>query len=278
MRSPLWGFALSLPLAGLLILLATPNADVHWEDHPSHFWLVLATAAISTTLAFATSGIALRRADARLFLISLSFLAAAGFLTLHALATPGVLLDGPNQGFTIATPVGLLVASVFAGWSALPLPPPRAQAIMRHAQLLRAALIAVMVAWAAISLGSVPPLDDPTPVERAGGGLVALALLALVPYAFAAWRYGLMALRTGAPLLLAVASAFTLLAEAMVAGGPARTWHPGGRGGGAVGRGAGAEVAQELVGVARPDADGVRRHRLQRAPGGRRGAIQRPLL
>jgi adenylate cyclase len=224
-RSPLWGFALSLPLVGLLLLLAAPRTDVHWEDHPSHFWLVLSTAALSTTLAFATSGIALRRADARLFLISLSFLAAAGFLTLHALATPGVLLDGPNQGFTIATPVGLLVAALFAGWSALPLPPERSRAIMQRAQLLRAALIAVMVAWAAVSLGSVPPLDDPTPVERAGGGLVALAVLALIPYAFAAWRYGLMALRTGAPLLLAVASAFTLLAEAMVAVALARSWH-----------------------------------------------------
>ena len=38
---------------------------------------------------------------------------------------PGVLLDGPNDGFTIATPVGLLVSSLFAGWSALPLPPER---------------------------------------------------------------------------------------------------------------------------------------------------------
>jgi adenylate cyclase len=225
LRPPLWGLALSVPLAGLLLLLAAPSADVHWEHHPSHFWLVLFTAAVSTTLAFATSGIALRRADARLFLISLSFLAAAGFLTLHALATPGVLLDGPNQGFTIATPVGLLVAAVFAGWSALPLPPERARAVVRHAQLLRAALIAAMVAWAAVSLGSVPPLDDPTPAERAGGGLIALAVLALIPYAFAAWRYATMAFRTGAPLLLAVASAFTLLAEAMIAVAVARSWH-----------------------------------------------------
>ena len=232
LRSPLWGLALSLPLAGLLLLLAAPNADVHWEDHPSHFWLVLGTAAVSTTLAFATSGISLRRADARLFLISLSFLAAAGFLTLHALATPGVLLGGPNQGFTIATPVGLLVAAVFAGWSALPLPPPRAQAIVRHARPLRGVLIAAMIAWAALSLGSVPPLDDPTPAERAGGGLVALAILALIPYAFAAWRYATMAMGSGlsltpsgAPLLLAVGSAFALLAEAMVAVALARSWH-----------------------------------------------------
>jgi adenylate cyclase len=224
-RSPIWGVALSLPLAGLILLLAAPSTDVHWEHHPSHFWLVLGTAAVSTTLAFATSGIALRRADARLFLVSLSFLAAAGFLALHALATPGVLLDGPNEGFTIATPVGLLVAAVFAGWSALPLPTGRAQAVVRNAQLLRGALIALMVAWAAVSLGSVPPLDDPTPAERAGGGLIALAVLALIPYAFAAWHYASMAIRTGAALLLAVASAFALLAEAMIAVALARSWH-----------------------------------------------------
>ena len=225
MRSPLWGVALSLPLAGLILVLAAPSADVHWEHHPSHFWLVLGTAAMSTTLAFATSGIALRRADARLFLVSLSFLAAAGFLALHALATPGVLLEGPNEGFTIATPVGLLVSSLFAGWSALRLPPERARALMRHAQLLRALLIALMLAWAAVSLGSVPPLDDPTPAERAGGALIALAVLALIPFAFAAWHYATMAYRTGAPLLLAVASALTLLAEAMIAVALARSWH-----------------------------------------------------
>jgi class 3 adenylate cyclase len=224
-RPPLWGLALALPLAGLALVIAAPGADVHWEHHPSHFWLVLITAAVSTTLAFTTSAIALRRADARLFLISLSFLAAAGFLTLHALATPGVLLDGPNDGFTIAIPVGLLISSAFAGWSALPLPPARAQALIRHAQLLRGGLIAVMLVWAAVSLGSVPPLDDPTPVERASGVLIVAAILAVIPFAFAAWRYARMAFRTGAPLLLAVASAFTLLAEAMVAVALARSWH-----------------------------------------------------
>src|SRR5918997_4178261 len=119
----LWIAALAVPAPGLVLLLTAPDADVQWEHHPSHFWLVLAAAATSAGLALSTSGIALRRADARLFLVSLAFLAAAGFLALHALATPGVLLDTPNQGFVIATPVGLLIASGFAAVSALPLPP-----------------------------------------------------------------------------------------------------------------------------------------------------------
>ena len=39
---------------------------------------------------------------------------------------------------------------------------------MRNARAAaRRRCIALMVAWAALSLGSVPPLDDPTPVERA---------------------------------------------------------------------------------------------------------------
>jgi adenylate cyclase len=220
-----WAVLVAIPLAGLVLLLAAPGADFVWEHHPSHFWLVLASAATSAALAFSTSGVALRRADARLFLVSLAFLAAAGFLALHALATPGVLLDGPNQGFVVATPVGLLVAAVFAAASALPLGPDRARAVIRHATLLRALLVAAMAAWAALSLGSVPPLDDPTPAERASGVLVVLAVLAVPLYGAAGWRYLTMGRRSGSPILLAVAGACLLLAEAMVAVAFARSWH-----------------------------------------------------
>jgi class 3 adenylate cyclase len=219
-----WLALLALPAAGLVLLLAAPDADVRWEDHPAHFWLVLLTALTSAALAASTSGIALRRADARLFLVSLAFLAAAGFLALHALATPGVLLDTPNQGFVIATPVGLLIAAGFAAVSALPLRAERARAVIRRARLLRGGLIVLMLVWAAVSLASVAPLDDPTPAERATGALVVPALLATLLYAIAGWRYVAMARRTGSPILLAVASACVLLGEAMIAVAFARSW------------------------------------------------------
>ncbi|HSD78728.1 MAG TPA: hypothetical protein VLA98_15040, partial [Solirubrobacteraceae bacterium] len=95
MAGAAFALALALPLAGLLVLLAAPDADVRWEDHPAHFWLVLAAAGLSAVLAVAVGDTARRRGDARLVLVSLGFLAAAGFLGLHALATPKVLLDGP---------------------------------------------------------------------------------------------------------------------------------------------------------------------------------------
>jgi adenylate cyclase len=224
-RLGLWVAALALPVLGLVLLLAAPDADVQWEHHPSHFWLVLAAGVTSAALAFSTSAVALRRSDARLYLVSLAFLSAAGFLGLHALSTPGVLLDGPNQGFAVATPIGLLISGLFAAASALPLRPERAQAVMRHAKLLRGLLLAAMAAWAALSLLSVPPLDDPTPVERASGALVAVAGVALVLYALAAARYLVMVLHSGSPILLGVTSAWVLLAEASIAVAFGRNWH-----------------------------------------------------
>jgi class 3 adenylate cyclase len=81
-----------------------------------------------------------------------------------------------------------------------------------------------MVVWGAVSLASIAPLDDLTPAERATGALVVPAVLATVLYALAGWRYLSMTRRTGSPILLAVASACVLLAEAMIAVALARNW------------------------------------------------------
>ena len=90
--------AVALPLIGLAMLIFRPELDLEWEHHPAHFWIVLLTAAVSVALAYVTNVAAGRYRDARLVLISFAFLSAAGFLGLHALATPGVLVEKPNAG------------------------------------------------------------------------------------------------------------------------------------------------------------------------------------
>src|ERR687897_2918564 len=141
MRLAVLSLAVALPLAGLALLLGYPELDVRWEQHPSHFWLVLAVAGVNATLGFAMSEAAMRRRDARIFLVGLAFLAAAGFLGLHALATPGVLLEKGNAGFTIATPVGLVNAGVLALVSSLDLSGRLGEAVARHQTMLRIALV-----------------------------------------------------------------------------------------------------------------------------------------
>ncbi|MBD0317756.1 MAG: adenylate/guanylate cyclase domain-containing protein [Thermoleophilia bacterium] len=216
---------LLLPLAGLALLLAAPELDVTWEQHPAHFWLVLAAALTNVVLAVVTGDAARRRSDARLFLVSLAFLAGAGFLALHALATPRVLLDSPNAGFVVATPVGLVVAAAFAAASSLEIGAAASSRFLRRAAIVRGAVLAVMGTWALVSLAELAPLDGPLPEERADGWLLAFAATGIALYAVAAVRYLLQYRRRAAPIVLAVVTSFVLLAEAMLAIALARNWH-----------------------------------------------------
>ena len=225
-RTVALAIVLALPIVGLALLIAQPRLDVRWEHHPAHFWLVLIAAALSVALAYATGSAARRRNDARVFLVSLSFLAAAGFLGLHALATPGVLLEGQNAGFTLATPIGLLVSSVFAAASSAELEAERAVAVMRRAGQLRGAVLAVMAGWAVVSLLSLPPLSGIAPPERASGPLLVLSVVGFALYTVAVVRYlRLPRHPASAALVIAMASAFVLLAEAEVAVAIGRNWH-----------------------------------------------------
>ena len=170
-RSPLTLVVLlSLPLVGLAILLAAPETDVHWEHHPSHFWLVLVTAALNAVLAYATGVAARRRGDRRVHLVSLSFLAASGFLALHALATPGVLLDKPNLCFVIATPVGLVLAGAFAVLSAIDSEPVQPKYLERT-------LLVLLALWAIVCLSFFPEVDDSVVPARLSSELVALSVV-----------------------------------------------------------------------------------------------------
>jgi adenylate cyclase len=225
-RPRVWllGMLLALPLLGLVLLLAVPSVDVMWEHHPSHFLLVLAVALINVALALVASDAAHRRADARLFLVSLALITSSGFLALHALATPGVLLDHPNSGFVIATPIGLLLASGFAAASAIELGNADAARILRRRTLIRGGLALLLIAWAVASVAGVSFLDRPLE-EEAPLAFPLLAPIGIGLYAFAAWRY-LRIFRTRRRMLpLSVAVAFLLLAEALIAVAFARSWH-----------------------------------------------------
>jgi adenylate cyclase len=136
-----------------------------------------------------------------------------------------VLLEGKNAGFTIATPVGLVNASVLALASSLDLGGRLGEAIIRHQRLVRGALVVVLVGWGAASLASLPPLDNVLTPEEAKGPLRAMALVAVVLYAVAAWRFRRLQAESHAALPLAVLTSYVLLAEAMVAVAYGRNWH-----------------------------------------------------
>ena len=216
-------FLLLLPVAGLLLLFARPELDVMYQHDPTHFWIVLLAALLNVGLGLLTSEIARRQGDVRLFLVSMALLVGAAFLGLHALATPGVLVSGSNTGFVVANPVGLLLASAFAAlsaagrgrWMARPL----------YQGLIKATLGAVVLAWGVVSLTGLPPLGESVPSQQLPEGLQLLGIPALALYGFAAAWYLLLFRRRHRGLLLAVAVAYVLLAEAMIAVVFSTTWH-----------------------------------------------------
>ena len=216
----------SCPSAGLGLLLADARADVRWEDHPAHFWLVFASGGGQRRARVTPRpSTARRRADARLLLVSLAFLCAAGFLGLHALATPKVLLDGPNQGFVLATPSGLGPGRV--SWRRRP-PRRCPSGALTGSSVTRASC--GRACWRRWFCGPWCPWPRflrsrirPRPSGRAA--LLGMALAAWAFYAYAAGRYFVMYLRSRAGVLLSVSAAFVLLGEAMVAVALARSWH-----------------------------------------------------
>ncbi len=207
---------LALPIAVIVLLRAAPSLDARWEDQPAHFWIVLVAGVVNAGLAVAVSEAGRRRKDARLLLIGLAFLASAGFLGLHALATPGVLLEKGNAGFVLATPVGLVVAGLLAAASAIEYPLPTALTIVRHARALVGAVLALLGLWAVLSLAELPPLRATVAPEDAEAALGAFALIGVVAYGFAAVQYFRIAARRRSKLAFAIAFAFALLAEALV--------------------------------------------------------------
>ncbi len=215
--------ALATPLAGLALLLGMPSLDFHWEHHPSHFWLVFGVAFLNVALGLIVSEVARRSSDERLFLVSMVLLSSAGFLALHALATPGVVLSGPNGGFVLATPIGLLIASGFAALSSIEMNDRTESALRRWQTPMRVGLVVVLLVWAAASLAGLPPLDRVIESERAPWLLVLLPF-GVAAYSFAAWRYLAIYRERRRPLPLAVTVAFVFLAEALIAMAFGRAW------------------------------------------------------
>jgi class 3 adenylate cyclase len=214
-----------IPLAALWLLIAQPAADLRWEHHGAHFWLVLATAIVNVGLAAVVAYSAARRGDGRLFLVAVGFMVSAGFLGLHSLATPGVLIHQRTSGFVAATPTGLLLASGFAVLSSLEFSEAGARRLRRAGVPLLVAVGLVLVGWGLLSLSELPPLDTPLSDSEASGVLLIAAFAGAALYGVASLRFFRLHRRRPAVMLVSLITAFALLAEAMFAVAYGRSWH-----------------------------------------------------
>jgi class 3 adenylate cyclase len=222
-----WVFALTLPLVGLLSLLLRSKLDPEWTSPRLHVMLFLGVGGGAFVLAYLAGQAADRRGDARVFLLSLAFLVTGGFLAVHAIGTPGVLLNNDLPGFTVAIPVGLLLAALFACASAfVDLRPEFAPAVVRARHRLRWSVVVAMAVWVSWTLLELPPLAGSN-TEGSGVLLRTFAALGAAIYAISAIRY-VSVYRAKTTLLPAsVIACLILLAQAMTGSAllGERTWH-----------------------------------------------------
>jgi class 3 adenylate cyclase len=223
-----WGLAGVLPLVGLVSLLLRSRLDPQWTNQRLHFVLFLTIGSGVMLLAYAAGEAADRRGDARVFLLSVAFLATGGFLALHAVGTPGILVSKDLAGFEVAISVGLLLAALFVAASAfVDLWPDGPTFVMRRRAQIRLLVLAVMAAWVGWTMWRLPPLAHRTSEGATGSLLALLAAVGAAAYAIAAIRYWVV-YRDGLALLrVSVIACCVLLGEAMigVAATGERNWH-----------------------------------------------------
>ncbi|MFF3443851.1 adenylate/guanylate cyclase domain-containing protein [Streptosporangium sp. NPDC002721] len=222
-RTVVWALHLALPMLGLWLLLAEPDLNIVLQHNPSHFWLIVTVAGINLVLGLMVGEASARRADARLLLVSLVFLSGAGSFLVHGLTTPGVILDKISYGFDLSHPVGLLVASVFAFASALPLGERAAEAVLRSQMWLRGGLAVLIALWALACL--VPGLTPLSGSPPEGVGLGGVEWIGVGLFVAAAAMMFQLHRRRPAVVLISLVTAYALLAEALVAGLSHRNWH-----------------------------------------------------
>jgi hypothetical protein len=89
--SAIWGLIVGVPAAAFLRLKTHPEGDPTFAA-VGHFCIVSVVSVLSAALAVPSAVGAVRMANARIVLLSLSSTSMAGLLAVHGLATPGFLV------------------------------------------------------------------------------------------------------------------------------------------------------------------------------------------
>ncbi|OBA57964.1 hypothetical protein A5647_22285 [Mycobacterium sp. 1100029.7] len=223
MRTANWLMHMTLPMVALWLLLDKPKVDLEWDNRVAHFILVLSAAVVSVVLGALIGREARGRDDARLWLVSLVFTTTAGFFGVHAVFTPGVLMDTSDAEFMLPTRLGLVLAGIIALASSITFTPARSARLWSLRGPLSALVWLMMAASAVLILGGM--LDRLPNQELLEGFEQVGALGGGALFAAAALAYFPIYRRRPAVVIMSVLTAFVLLAEASVALALGMSWH-----------------------------------------------------
>lgn len=103
---------MALPLATLWLLLAGKAPDPQWQNASVHFVIVSATSLVALLLALLMVRAATQIRDTRVLFLALGFLSIAGLFLVHALTTPGALVEDNNVWVGFSARASLLAGGI----------------------------------------------------------------------------------------------------------------------------------------------------------------------
>jgi HD-GYP domain-containing protein (c-di-GMP phosphodiesterase class II) len=194
----LWTF---LPLALYLLLRAVPHYDHHWHLVNLHFYVGSTVLILAALVSVVIGLIGTRLRNVQIVFASLAFLSLAAVFGMHALSTPGFILEENRiVGVTVQLSVTLTALWLFA--SSLPSNSPFIKGLSRlHTFLVP--LWTTLLLGTGILVFTNPELASFLPVD-ANPFKFALGFISLELFVLVAWRYWQSYSYTRAPLQLAV--------------------------------------------------------------------------
>src|SRR5437773_8586794 len=118
MTRALAAVALVLPAAAVAYLQANPDANAQLVLPSEHFYIVTLVSAMAALVALLVARAAVQMEQFQVLLVALGFAGLAGFFSVHALATPGILIHTPLNA------VGGASGSGYGEYGAAPTPGP----------------------------------------------------------------------------------------------------------------------------------------------------------
>lgn len=217
-------FALSaspiLIFAGLRLY---PALDGLHDAPVFHFYVVTFTSFAALVSALFIASAVAGQDDIHVFFYTLAFSAIAALFMLHALATPGILIQGFNQAVGWSARLSLLLGAVLFGIGSIRWPERVERILLERRQVLWLAAGAAYLGYAAIAFGYPEPLARLSTMEPLIN--YSLGLLAAGLYLWSAFRVGSRLKIQSARLATILSVSFILLAQAQISMVLGPLWH-----------------------------------------------------
>lgn len=212
-----------LPLLLFVGLRLHPTADSLHDAPVFHFYVVTFTSFAALVSALFVASAVEREQDTHILFITMAYAAIAAIFLLHALATPGVILQGFNQAVGWSARLSLFVGAVLFALGSVDWSPRVANAILSRRTGLWLTAGMLYVLYAVIAFAFPAPLARLSTMEPWIN--YSLATLAVALFLWSAWRAATQQ-RPGSPRLwMAISISLVLLSQAQFSMVLGPLWH-----------------------------------------------------